>query len=250
MSRESLNRRLGSITTLWSVVGAAHEPDPEAAQAAQRQLLARYGGAIRRYLLASLGDEDAASDLFQEFALSFLSGDFRKADPGRGRFRDYVKVVLGNMIARHYKQRQRGPRPLPEGHPEPAVDPAPVAERDPVLLESWRDELLARSWAALAQEEERGGPPYHAVLRLRADQPELRSPQLAEQLAARLGRPVTATAVRQLLHRARERFADLLVEDVAHSLGEPTQEQIGQELGELGLLEHCRPALDRLKMTR
>jgi hypothetical protein len=79
------------------------------------------------------------------------------------------------------------------------------------------------------------------VLRSRADYPELRSPQLAEHLAGRLGRPVTAVWVRQMLLRARARFAAALEAEVAASLGVATPDEVEQELGELGLLDYCRP---------
>jgi RNA polymerase sigma-70 factor (ECF subfamily) len=68
---------------------------------------------------------------------------------------------------------------------------------------------------------------------------------MAERLTAQLGRPLTSAGVRQLLHRARERFADALLEEVAQSLARSTDEHIEQELTELGMLDYCRPALDR-----
>ena len=73
----------------------------------------------------------------------------------------------------------------------------------------------------------------------------MRAPQLAEALAARLDRAFTAAGIRQILHRSRERFAALLLDEVAHSLQSPTAEQLEEELAELGLLDYCRPALER-----
>ena len=64
-------------------------------------------------------------------------------------------------------------------------------------------------------------------------------------LSAAIGKSWTAAGVRQTLHRAREKYADLLLDEVAHSLENPTVERIEQELDDLGLLEHCRPALNR-----
>src|SRR5262245_18556900 len=84
-------QRLSSISTLWSLVEKAHQ-ETIAAAIAQRALLQRYCGAVYRYLLGALLDEAAAEDLFQDFALRFLRGDFRRADPGKGRFRDYLKT--------------------------------------------------------------------------------------------------------------------------------------------------------------
>ena len=52
---------------------------------------------------------------------------------------------------------------------------------------------------------------------------------------------------RLTLHRAREQFSDLMLDDVVQSLDNPTREQLEQELIDLGLLEYCRPALERRK---
>ncbi len=68
---------------------------------------------------------------------------------------------------------------------------------------------------------------------------------MAEQLATRLGKSFTAAGVRQILHRAREKFAQLLLDEVTESLENPTPEQLEQELVELSLLDFCRPVLER-----
>lgn len=70
---------------------------------------------------------------------------------------------------------------------------------------------------------------------------------MAEQLSADLGKPLRADAVRQTLHRAREKFAALLLDEVLHTLREPTVETLEAELIDIGLLEYCRPALDELR---
>jgi hypothetical protein len=83
------------------------------------------------------------------------------------------------------------------------------------------------------------------VLRLRVERPALSSAELAEELGRRLGKAYSVPAVRQALYRAREKFGDLLLEEVVQSLEGPTVEALEQELGELGLLAHCRAALER-----
>jgi RNA polymerase sigma-70 factor (ECF subfamily) len=241
---QNIDDRLSLISTWWSLVCRAHHGPAEAATPARQQLLERYGGAVRRYLRKVMRDPDAADEISQEFALQLLHGDLRGADPGRGRFRNFVKGTLFHLVADYRKERRGWPGPLP-------ADDATLAaiqhesESDRQFLESWCDELLARAWAALAGVEATTGQPFHVVLRYRADHPDLRSPQMAEELTAQLGRPVTAVGVRQTLHRARQKFADLLLEEVAHSLDKPTTEQLEKELMELGLFEYCRPALER-----
>jgi RNA polymerase sigma-70 factor (ECF subfamily) len=231
---------LSQIATLWSVVGRANDPEAEAAAAARQQLLRRYGGAVKRYLLGALRDADTADELTQEFAVRFLSGRCGGADPERGRFRNFVKGVLGHLIADHYRKQQARPRHVPLDEADVAGAGVDPSAPDPLFVESWRQELLARAWKALAELEAETAQPFHTVMRLRVDQPELRSAQMAEQLAARLGKPVSAAGLRQTLHRARDRFADLLLDEVAQTLGETDADELQQELVELNLLTYCR----------
>jgi RNA polymerase sigma-70 factor (ECF subfamily) len=231
--------------TLWTLVRQAHAEPGEEVAAAQRALLDRYGGAVRRYLLGSLRDRDAAEEVFQEFAYRLLHGDLGRADSDRGRFRDYVKGMLFHLVANWHNQQRRRPQALAA---EPAAPTPPsMPDEDRAFLENWRAELLARAWAALSACEQQTGQPCYTVLRLRADQPQLRSPELAQRLSESLGRPFTAVAVRQALHRARDRFADLLLDEIRHSLSDPTTDRLEQELLDLGLLSYCQPALDRLR---
>jgi len=244
MQPNNSNHRLSRISTLWSLVRRAHHGAAGAANSARRQLLERYGCAVQRYLRKVLRDPEAANEVFQEFALELLHGDFRGANPERGRFRNFVKGTLFHLIADYRKLKQRWPRQLPADVAERLVD-SDDAESDRQFQESWRDELLARAWAALSASQARTGQPWYAVLRYRADHPAMRSPHLAEQLALHLGRSFTAAGVRQILHRAREKFADLLLEEVSRALENPTTEQLEQELAELSLLDYCRPVLER-----
>ena len=127
------NTRLSRITTLWSVVCEAHGGDPDTARLAQQQLLDRYGGAVRRYLVAVLRDPDAAADLFQDFACRLLKGDFRSADAERGRFRSFIKAVLFHMIADHRRHKYRLPQQLAPDAPEPAGESTDEEKPTPSL---------------------------------------------------------------------------------------------------------------------
>jgi RNA polymerase sigma factor (sigma-70 family) len=243
MDQENPGQRLSGISTLWTEVRRAHAGDSEAAREAQRRLLERYGGAVRRYLQALLRDADAADELFQEFACKFLCGGLGGADPEHGRFRNFVKGVLFHLVARYHERRRRQPLALADDPPAPAAAEAPGS--DEVFLSSWRDDLLARAWADLAEHERTTGKPFYAVLRCRADHSDWSSAQLAKEMGRRLGKTPTAAGVRQTLHRAREKFAELLLEEVAHSLEAPTAERLAEELLDLGLLDYCRPALEK-----
>src|SRR4051812_24978980 len=106
MTAPTPHQRLTHISTLWSLVHRAHEGTGSALTEAQRQLLERYAGAAHRYLLGGLRDADAADEMFQEFSLRLLRGDFKNADPHKGRFRDFIKTALFHLIV-DYQRRRR-----------------------------------------------------------------------------------------------------------------------------------------------
>jgi RNA polymerase sigma-70 factor (ECF subfamily) len=248
MDPKELAERLTRIQTRWTLVFRAHQGEGDATTAAQRELLLRYYGAVYRYLLGTLRDPDAAEELTQDFALRFLRGDFRGADPQRGRFRDFVKTAVRRLaIDWHRKQKHREKRPLalPDAGGAVVAENLDDARSDQEFRNGWREELLARTWQALAEAGGQAGAPYYAVLRCKTERPQMRSARLAELLSAELGRPLTEAGIRQTLHRARQRFADLLVEEVARSLQTEDAGELEAELVELGLLNHCRSALRR-----
>src|SRR5262245_44520612 len=98
MGPSELEQRLSGIATQWTAVFRAHGETTDSAVSARNRLMLRYSGAVYRYLLGAVRDPDVASDLCQEFAVKFLRGDFRRAAPERGRFRDYVKSALVNLV--------------------------------------------------------------------------------------------------------------------------------------------------------
>jgi len=232
MSAENLN----SISTMWTMLRNAHGGTPDAAAAARQLLVERYGPAVRRYLGAALRDPHAADDLTQEFALALIGGQFHNADRDRGRFRNYVKTTLFHLVSAHRKKEHKLARNLADDAPEPAAQ-----EEDKRFDESWRDQLLARAWSALKDAQ----PSSYAILRFRADHPAMSSGEMATRLSESLGKPQTGPGVRKALERARDKFADLLLDDVADSLDAPTKVNLADELAAVGLLDYCREALDR-----
>jgi DNA-directed RNA polymerase specialized sigma24 family protein len=246
LDQSALESHLSRIETRWSLVFEAHGED-ERASDSLHQLMRRYGGAVQRYLLASLRDADAAEELAQEFALRFLRGDFKNADPGKGRFRDFVKRAVYNLMVDYHRSRRRRAQlhPIVEDLPQ-AADPEDWEhELDRQFTASWRDELLSRAWSALAREQQKTGRPFHTLLRLRTDHPQASSAELAEAFNKLGSKVVDATWIRVNLHRSRDLFVDLLLKDLAASLNHAGPERLEQELLELGLYEHCRSTLKR-----
>ncbi len=231
---------LSSIETQWSLLLRAQHDVGAAAADAQRQLMERYIGAVENYLLRVTRNPDLAADLTQEFAVRFLQGDFRRADPRRGRFRNYVKKTLFNLVIDARRVQRSRQESLPENNLElssPALD---LAEYDHQFLDCWRDVLLSRAWERLAKYQEMIAQPFHTVLRLKADRPDLHSAELAELLSRQLDKPVNAGWVRQVLHRAREKFVEFVRAEVTHSLGRPSVDELDEEMRNLGLWVYCK----------
>ena len=243
MDDQELQQHLSQINTMWSTLVKAHGSAGEERKAALSRLVQRYNRPIYRYLVAVLRDQAAAEEVFQEFALHLVQGDYQHADPARGRFRQYLKTVLLHLVA-HYRRRQlRQPYQAGSEILEDAALSTATDEQE--FQTTWRDELLSRTWERLSGEEQASGKPLHTMLHYRTQHPEVDSQAMAAEFARQLGRPFTAAGVRQTIHRAREHFADLLLDEVAQSLQTTNLDDLEQELAELELLSYCADAIHR-----
>ena len=237
---QSPNFRLSRISTMWSRVLDAHDPAGEDLQTARQALASEYGPAVQRYLLGALSDEDGATELYHEFTIRFLQGDFHRAAPEKGKFRKYLKTVLINLVNDYHRSRKQDPMQFRATLPEPAAGPESL--NDAHTLESClQEELMARAWTAL----EAKNSTYHAVLLMRVETPDMSAREIGELLDRSVGGPMATATVRKTLERARTRFSDLLLDEVLTVVESDSVEAIQAELDELGLLPYCRSALDR-----
>ena len=243
--RSQTDARLSRIETLWSVVRRAHDQDDLVAVSAQQQLIDRYGGAIRRYLQAAVRNEDLADELFQEFAWKFVRGDFKNADPGQGRFRQFIKTVLFRLVASHFRRSKTDRLQQAAELVDPAADDPTAADIEEIRFrESWRDDILARTWESLAEHESATGVRYYTILKLRVENPAASSDELAQFISAATGKQVSASTGRVQVHRAREKFAHLLIETIIDSLTAANRDDVEAELVDLQLIDYCRDSLD------
>lgn len=233
--------RLEAIATHWSLVREAHAAGrSQDATTARQALVLRYARAIRRYIGGIVRQTTDADEISQDAIVRLMAGDFAGADPNRGRFRDLLKTAIRNMVQNHWSRKNRRQPVAADldlmGSGPDAVD----AEWDA----AWRQSVLDHAWAALKEHERQNeGSLLFTSLRLRTDFPEAGSEELAAKLAARVGKPVRADAFRQMLSRARARFAQLLLLEVSAGLTEPTQDRIEGELAALGLLEYMKDSI-------
>lgn len=238
---------LSQLSTHWSVFYSAHQGSPEQQLQARRQLLAAYEPAVRSYLMASIRDAEAAEELYHEYVVRLMRGDFHDIAPEKGRFRSYLKTVLYHLIVDYRRRRARWNHYVNlEAVPEPATEPAeelPDDERQ--FLARWKETLLARAQSALDAQEVVGALPLGRVFRLRTQHLDWSDDDLARRLADELGRFIEPGTFRRWLHLARRRFTDALVAEVAWTLENPNIDVLADELEILGFLDRCRAALAR-----
>lgn len=248
MQPQDDHQRLSRITTVWTEVAKAHGSSTDVALAARAVLIDRYHKAAYRYLLRIVGSAEVADELFQEFALKFARGALHTAQPKRGRFRNFLKTGLANLVHDYNKHQRR--RREKSGEPLEELVAAPNGpESEASFVAEWRAEIIAKAWEALAAYEQRTGRPYDTLLRYRAANRDCHSKDMARYLNESVAhtKPFTETAVRKLLQRAREQFAELLLNEVAMTMEDISTDELEKELAELKLLENCRSALQKRK---
>lgn len=222
---------ISRISTMWTVLREAHG-DGDRKHAAQALLVECYGPAVRRYLMALTRDEHLTDEIWQRFMVQLLEGGFRNANPENGKFRAYVKVTLFHLVARVRRERSRQPQRVDASSlPTESSDTSAMEDQFDVL---WREQLLDRTWNALRDAQ----PRYYRLLKLRAEFPDLAIAELSERFDDPSAK--TSAAIRKLLSRSRERFANLLLDEIVRSVEPPNAERVESELLDLGLMEYCR----------
>jgi DNA-directed RNA polymerase specialized sigma24 family protein len=240
----SLDERLSQIETCWNVLKQAHGGSSQKREHAQAWFVERYERIVRHYLTRAVGPE-AGAELVQEFATRMLEGRYHNVNDAVGRFRVYLKTCLFGLVADYRKRQAKGKmQRLPE-HWEP-VDPLESdAAAEEEWRKSWRQALIERTLDALRQLNQGKDKFLYPVLQFCMAQPELSSQEAAALLSERISKQVSAGWLHKKLMHARERFAGLMLEEVARLVHLPTLERVIDELIDLNLLRYCDPLLKK-----
>jgi RNA polymerase sigma factor (sigma-70 family) len=221
------NGGVAFTTTHWSVVLAAQGPSP-AAQAALDKLCRTYWrpiyGFVRRQGIAP----EEAKDLTQGFfALLLERRDLDTVRKEKGRLRSYLLTSLKHFLTNEHSRataikRGEGQRLIPldqlhEGE-RAGFEPADTSTADQIYERRWAWALLDQVLTRLGDEYRTAGnvllfERLKALLTDETDRPA--QAQIADELA------MTENAVNQAFHRLRERYRQLLREEIAHTVMAP-----------------------------
>ena len=203
------------------------------------RFVTRYGGAVRAYLRALLPTADDADEVQQDFLLHVVANGFPTVAPGRGHFRHYLITCVKNAALAYLRKRTRRPLEIADLSQLPSASSANDRWRA-----TWRECVLQNCWNGLREHQKRNpGNLFHAVLKASVEHADDDSTTLAARVASVTGHPLSPEAFRKQLSRARRRFAEILVEEVASTITNVTPELLEEELRDLELFVYVETLL-------
>jgi RNA polymerase sigma-70 factor (ECF subfamily) len=219
-------------TTHWSVViTAGHQSSPNAREALEK-LCRTYWFPLYAYVRRQGKSPEDAQDLTQAFFAWFLERSFlQQADRGRGRFRSFLLASLNHFLA-HERERalalKRGGKQVHVAwdlmtaencyHQEPASELAP----EKIFDQRWALALFQQALGRLRLEYATAGK-RELFEQLKIFLTNVADVGGYESVAARLGMAPGSIAV--AVHRLRQRYGELVKEEIAHTVASPTEVQ-------------------------
>src|SRR3954451_6610378 len=220
------------LTTRWSVVLSCSESatDEEKAQAALAELCKIYWRPVFAFICRQGQRVPDAQDLTQEFFAKVLKGRLlQSADRNRGRFRSLLRTALQRFLYdegdKRHAHKRGGDLRFVSWDDWMAEAPShlsiPERESDNLSPERifdvrWAATVVERALRRLGDEcEKHGRRRVFDVLSscLTAERQDVSYPTFARIL------DIHETAVKNLVHRLRERYRVLLREEVAETVG-------------------------------
>lgn len=217
-------------TTHWTVVlTASDQAAPQATQALE-QLCRLYWYPLYAYVRRKGNSAHDAEDLTQAFFAHFLDRNcLARASQQRGRFRSFLLTSLQNFLAHEWEKARAAKRgggrtllPWDElsGESRYALEPASDLTPDKIFEQRWAATLFQKAFAELQKEMADAGN-SEQFDRLKQFLSAEAQPGAYAEVAASLG--MTSGAVGVAVHRLRQRYGELVREEVAHTVTSPAE---------------------------
>ncbi len=226
------------VTTHWSVVLSAQDQESARSSEALETLCRAYWRPLYAYA-RRVGQSPAdAEDLTQGFFARLLAKDYLKtAARGQGRFRSFLLTAFKRYMANEWDRQHAAKRggfaqlvPIDQAMAEAqcAPDLAHQTPPDALFDRQWAVTLLERTMAQLQEEytaSGRAGLFEHLRNCLTREEDALSYAEAAGRLK------LTEVAVKMAVHRMRGRYREILLQEIAHTVGSP--QEIDEELRQL-----------------
>jgi RNA polymerase sigma factor (sigma-70 family) len=232
-ARQDDRRRPAFVTTHWSVVLAARDPNsPQSAQALE-ELCRAYWYPLYAHVRSLGNSPHDAEDLTQAFFARLLEKNYLEvAQRERGRFRTFLLMALKRFLANEWDRARAqkrggglGPVPLETDVAEQRYQTeAGGLPADKMFERRWAVALLAQTMARLRAEFEQAGK--HAEFERLKRFLTVQTQDIAYAPVAKdLG--VNEANLRVTVHRLRRRFRELFREEILHTV--TTAEDLEEE---------------------
>jgi RNA polymerase sigma-70 factor (ECF subfamily) len=221
--------------THWSVVLAARRSHSAEAQEALEQLCRAYWNPIYSFVRRQGYGPPDAQDLTQEFFARLLAKNYlADVDRSKGRFRSFLLASLKHFLANEWDksqaqkrggQQQRIPIDTRSAETSYAVEPVEHLTPEKLFERRWALTLLQQVLTLLRAEyvgEGKAGLFEQLKGTLTGERQTLPYAEIATRLNTSEG------AIKVAVHRLRQRYRDLLREQIAHTVSTP--EEIEEEI--------------------
>lgn len=218
----------GFFSTRWSLVVTAGDQEGSDARSALQALCTLYWPPLYAYIRRQGFEAATAEDLTQGFLAMLLErGDLAKADPDRGRFRSFLLTALKHFLINEREREQA----LKRGGGQARLSLDFQTTESSLKIEPSGGEtpesLFERQWALMLLDRVRqllqaeyvssGRQKLYAQLEGLLTGAGLESKY--SEVAGDLG--MSEVAVKVAAHRLRQRFGELLRQEIAQTVASP-----------------------------
>jgi RNA polymerase sigma-70 factor (ECF subfamily) len=227
-------------TTSWGRVARACDPSSTAAKEALAELCAVYWYPLYALIRRWGHSADEAQDLTQAYFVHLLERKvFAAADPDKAKLRTFLRVDCHNFLEdqrdRERAQKRGGDRSfvsidVRDAESRYLIEPSHALTPDRLFDHTWAMTLLGHVLDRLSAEynKSKRGPLFDQLRGVLTGGP--RSIPYAT-IATKLS--MSEAAVQQAACRIRRRYREMLTSQVAHTLDDPTESAIDEEIRDL-----------------
>jgi RNA polymerase sigma-70 factor (ECF subfamily) len=225
-SDQSLDTGAAFMTTDWSLVLSAQCLSPAATKALEN-LCRNYWRPLYAFVRREGYSREEAQDLTQAFFARFLERrDLDAVRREKGRLRSYFLASLKNFLANERERamtikRGEGRRPIPldefTTYAAADLETANDLSADRIFERRWALTVLEQVFARLEEEYGATGKTqlFDRFKSLLADEDRQSQSEIAREFA------MNENAVKQAFHRFRQRYREVLREEIAHTVAAP-----------------------------
>lgn len=223
-------------TTHWSIVVCAGQGETGEAAVALEKLCRAYWYPLYAHVRFRGYDLEEAKDLTQAFFLQLIAkGYLAEANPEKGRFRTFLLSSLGHFLTNEWNKSQTQKRGgkldfisldyIREKEDQP-LDIGHDATPERIYEKRWAEAVLAQVMERLRAEYDGAQVKRFDVLKtfLTTDRGTVSYAEAAAQLGMK------EQAVKSAIHRMRQRWRELMREEISHTLNTASNREVDEEI--------------------